>query len=116
MVSTSANMSATNPTTAPIRIDLCRPLLARFPFVELRFWDSAPVSARAVVFLITIGSQDFTVRDVGTFSPGIEIDHSFNALVDRWSFLSATPNAECTVKSVDFVDGSRWPVHAKPNT
>lgn len=108
----AADKPATAADVGPIHVDLCKAQISRRVHdLELKFRNVGTVASHVVLVSITIGTQHFEVRDVGTFSPGAEIDHHFRADVDPWSFLifsSGVPPAICKVTSVDFVDGSHW--------
>jgi hypothetical protein len=104
----------------PIRVDQCQAQISRRDhLLELKFKNIGTVAAYVVSLTIGIGTQEFTVRDVGTFSPGVEIDHHFNASIDPWPFLvfsASVPPAECRVMSVDFFDGTHWPLPPTKNS
>lgn len=102
--------AAGNVDITPIHIDLCRgPVSWRNQNMELKFHNVGSIAATQIVFNVAIENQDFTMRDVGTFSPRVEIDHSFWANVNPWLFRSPRElRIICKVVSVDFVSGAHW--------
>jgi hypothetical protein len=83
---------AANIDTAPIHIDLCRgPASWHNQNVELKFHKLAPIAARQIVFSVTIGNEDLTIR-----SP-------------------RKPQIICKAGSVDFVNGAHWS-HIQPGS
>jgi hypothetical protein len=46
------------------------------------------------------------IRDAGTFSPGVSIDHSYFDFAN-FAYLGSKPNV-CQAAFVKFADGSEW--------
>ncbi len=65
--------------------------------LHVRFSDIAPESISRVTFTLDDGS---TINDVGTFSPGIAIDHDLR--------LASAAATTCVVSAVTFADGATW--------
>ena len=65
--------------------------------LHVRFSDAAAEPISRVTFTLDDGA---TVNDVGTFSPGIVIDHNLR--------LANTQATSCTVSAVTFADGTAW--------
>lgn len=95
----------------PIRVDSARvvPLIDEGTmtqdggFVKVKFTDERSVPATDVVFAVVNrqGAALQTIHDRGTFSPGVEVDHTLSTLVsDRHVHL--------TVVRAHFADGTTW--------
>ena len=65
--------------------------------VQVRFSNTAPEPISRVTFTLDDGTK---VIDVGTFSPGVTIDHTFG--------LASSDATSCTVTAVTFADGAIW--------
>jgi hypothetical protein len=63
----------------------------------VRFANAGNQPLKRVVFALNDGS---TVVDVGTFTPGVTIDHRLD--------LAPTNAASCHVVSATFADGTQW--------
>ena len=70
------------------------------PALHVHFSDTAAEPVSRVTFTLDDGA---TINDVGTFSPGVAIDHSF--------LLASAAATSCVVSEVTFGDGATW--HAK---
>jgi hypothetical protein len=73
--------------------------------LHVRFSDSAAKPISQVIFTLDDGA---TVNDVGTFSPGVVIDHNLR--------LANTEATSCTVSAVTFADGTAWDATHNINT
>jgi len=121
---------------APVTIDTCAPMLqpnavpsnppsfmgvpvaamtSHSTGMHIAFVNNGPKVAKVVNFEVSSNGNQFIVRDVGTFSPGILIDHQFNNGAGQSFFLPAfiSPKVTCHVASVEFADGSVWR-HGQP--
>ena len=68
------------------------------PFaLHVRFSDIATEPISLVTFTLDDGS---TINDVGTFSPGVAINHNFR--------LASTAAASCVASAVTFANGATW--------
>jgi hypothetical protein len=65
--------------------------------LHVRFSDMAPQPISRVTFTLDDGA---TINDVGTFSPGVLIDHNLR--------LANTEVTSCSVSAVTFADGTAW--------
>ncbi len=65
--------------------------------LQVRFSDTAPEPISRVTFTLNDGA---TVSDVGTFSPGVTINHTLR--------LASTEATSCSVTAVNFADGGTW--------
>lgn len=65
--------------------------------LHVRFSDIATEPISRVTFTLDDGA---TINDVGTFSPGVPIDHNL-----RLANAAAT---SCAVSAVTFADGATW--------
>lgn len=65
--------------------------------LHVRFSNSAQQPISRVTFTLNDGT---TVSDVGTFSPGVTIDHALA--------LKETQAESCSVTAVQFADGGTW--------
>ncbi|HEY8298556.1 MAG TPA: hypothetical protein VIG32_11115 [Candidatus Baltobacteraceae bacterium] len=104
------------PRPDPIRIDRCHVSYLGNPHgfslgetvgpVRINFTNvgNAPVSA--VTFTIALGSKRASVRDTGTFSPHVSIEHLYDAFRGTEVGPSHEPQPLCAVRSVEFADGS----------
>ena len=130
VVLASSSITA-NADNAPVTINSCGPILQQQqPFV----WQSPPPSfmgvpiastssgmaitfvnesqtvATLVNFSVNDNGNHFVIRDVGTFSPGVTINHRYRNGNGQSYILPAfiTPRVRCRVASVTFADGSVW--------
>lgn len=67
------------------------------PALHVRFTDIAAEAISRVTFTLDDGAA---VNDVGTFSPGVTIDHSIR--------LTSSAATSCVVSEVTFTDGAAW--------
>jgi hypothetical protein len=65
--------------------------------VHVRFSDVATEPISRVIFTLDDGA---TVNDVGTFGPGVAINHTLR--------LASTTATSCVVSAVTFADGTTW--------
>jgi hypothetical protein len=65
--------------------------------LHVRFSDMAAQPISRVTFTLDDGT---TVNDVGTFSPGVVIDHNLR--------LANTEVTSCSVSAATFADGTAW--------
>jgi hypothetical protein len=72
-------------------------------YIELRFVNKSNVPATTVKFVVNKGQYRRSIVDEGSFTPGVQIKHTF-AAVD----VSELSNATCEIAEVDFADGSAW--------
>lgn len=65
--------------------------------LHVRFSDIAAEPISRVTFTIDNGT---TISDVGTFNPGVAIDHNLR--------LASAAATSCVVSAVTFADGATW--------
>jgi hypothetical protein len=122
----------------PVTIDTCAPLLTpnasatsapSFMGIPLASITSTSAGmhivfvndSQQVVKLVNFGVDSngnrFIVRDVGTFSPGVSIDHQYRNGAGQGFILPSfiAPNVKCSVTSVEFADGTLWRPGQPPN-
>ncbi|HEV3153843.1 MAG TPA: hypothetical protein VGZ02_08580 [Candidatus Baltobacteraceae bacterium] len=76
-------------------------------FLEVGYTNNASKPAKEVDFgLVSRGSLIAYAKDVGTFSPGVAIDHEFS--VDPEIFPIGTALPYCAVLRVVYTDGTQW--------
>jgi hypothetical protein len=90
-----ASCEVSRPVTAWVNNDDSTKVAASA--LHVRFSDAAPKPISRVIFTLDDGT---TVDDVGTFSPGIVIDHNLR--------LANTEVTSCSVAAVTFADGTAW--------
>jgi len=69
--------------------------------LHVRFSDAAQQPISRITFTLDDGKA---INDVGTFSPGITINHTLG--------LNNTVSTSCAVTAVEFKDGSMWNVNS----
>jgi len=69
--------------------------------LHIRFVNTGPTPVSSVAFNVSEDGKTSTIVDRGTFSPGVEISHTFRGEVYGYG-------ASCKVASVLFADGSAW--------
>ena len=72
--------------------------------------NESPTAANLIEFLVTDGTRSVLIRDVGRFSPGVEIIHKFpnQTGASIYSPLFSHPHITCQAQEVHFVDGTTW--------
>jgi hypothetical protein len=73
------------------------PTTAGTSALHVRFSNIATEPISRVTFALDGGA---TINDVGTFSPGVAIDHNLR--------LASTAETSCIVSAVTFADGATW--------
>lgn len=107
----------------PVQINSCAPELAGgtqslfgVPVastsngIKIQFTNESSKTADLINFGVDSNGEKFVIRDVGTFSPGIEITHRYRNGAGQAFVLPAfiSPNFKCKVDSVQFTDGTVW--------
>jgi hypothetical protein len=72
--------------------------------VTIAFVNTASIPAKSVTFVVQSGRDTRIIIDNGTFSPGAQIVHTFDASPE---FADTT---SVRVQSVTFADGNTWGV------
>src|ERR1700724_1697928 len=115
-------VTPTGATGTPIEIDECKLLYSgndvagESAGVSLKFTNDSKLTADLINFRVTAGSESGMIRDVGTFTPGIEITHHYKEGSGHMMFapLLSHVHLDCSVASVHFTDGSVWQASAVP--
>ena len=82
-------------------------------FLAIDYTNQAPVAAKEIDFgLVARGSLIAAAKDVGTFSPGVLIQHEF--VVSSEIFPLRTSYLACIVLRVKYADGTVWHNPAPP--
>ena len=77
------------------------------PTLGIDYVNSTEIVMKDIEFgLIANGRLVAEVRDVGTFSPGVEIKHEFG--LNRNVFPLGTGLPQCVPLKITFADGSKW--------
>lgn len=78
--------------------------------IQIQFTNESTKTADLINFAVDSNGQNFVIRDVGTFSPGIEITHRYRNGQGQAFILPAfvAPKIKCHVDSVRFTDGTVW--------
>ena len=78
--------------------------------IKIQFTNESSKTADLINFGVDSNGQTFVIRDVGTFSPGIEISHRYRNGAGQAFVLPAfiSPKFTCKVDSVRFTDGTVW--------
>jgi hypothetical protein len=118
---------AAAPQTAvspPVTINACGPMLANgntqnlfgVPVastssgIKIQFTNESGKTANLINFLVNSNGDQFVIRDVGTFSSGVEVTHRYTNGAGQAFVLPqfVAPKIDCSVQSVTFTDGSVW--------
>jgi hypothetical protein len=75
--------------------------------LHITFSDAAQKAATEIKFRITLANQQEVVQDVGTFSPGASVDHTFDVF-HHYRAGASMPQPSCAVIFVKFADGTEW--------
>ncbi len=116
-------MPAAAPTPAatpasPVQVESCNVtyngnvIVGTTGKLVINFTNYGSVSADVVRFHVQYGDQSLFIRDVGTFSPGIEIQHKFSSFegdMQLSPLLTGQKPVICTVAWSHFVNGTIWP-------
>ncbi|MGH7727875.1 MAG: hypothetical protein ACREM2_03665 [Vulcanimicrobiaceae bacterium] len=126
--------TSTSGTQSPVSINICEPIFDKNhsnPFaspspqeaiaafltpktssgMHIQFTNESQKAADLVNFDVDSNGNHFVIRDVGTFSPGVSIDHTYRNGNGQAFVLPAfiAPHVTCSVASVRFVDRTVWP-------
>ncbi len=106
----------------PVQLNMCSllydntsSLAAQVSGLAAKFTNNSSKVARVVNIRADINGTSQIIRDEGTFSPGIEIDHRYRVARGQFALpmilnsLFGKPSVRCDVDSVEFTDGTRWP-------
>ena len=114
----SAGLAVTpaSASSPPIEIDECKLLYSGNEVagvssgVYIKFTNDAKVAADLVSFKVAAANESAIIRDVGTFTPGIEITHQYKEGSGHPMFspLLDHVHLDCGVASAHFKDGTTW--------
>ncbi|MGZ3519207.1 MAG: hypothetical protein ACXVAM_18910, partial [Vulcanimicrobiaceae bacterium] len=114
-------VTATVNAGPPVEINECKLLytggwlMGSSSGMQVEFTNDTNQVADVINFRVTSGSQGGNIRDVGTFTPGIEIRHKYHAGDGQMMFspIFSHPHINCSVESVHFKDGTVWRADAR---
>lgn len=106
----------------PVQLNACgliydntNSLAAQISGLDVKFTNVSKRQASVVNVGADINGTKQIIRDVGTFSPGIEIHHKYRVATGQFALpavLSAIfggkPSLTCSIESVEFADGTAW--------
>ncbi len=114
-------MAPANPFASPVSVNACNleyanenQISSHVSGVAIQFTNNSSRVSDLINFKVTINGQDTLIRDVGTFTPGIEITHKFRTGSDQWALpvllqqFSGRPPVTCRIESIHFADGTSW--------
>lgn len=86
------------------------PLTSTSSGISIQFTNQSSKTANLINFSVDSNGDSFVIRDVGTFSPNIEITHRYRNGSGQAFVLPqfVAPKIVCHVQSVTFTDGSVW--------
>jgi hypothetical protein len=116
--------AAQNAASAPVAINACGPMINNnntqtlfgVPVaqsssgIKIQFTNESAKTANLINFSVDSNGDSFVIRDVGTFSPGVEITHRYSNGAGQAYVLPQfiSPKIDCHVQSVSFTDGTTW--------
>ncbi len=112
--------------SAPVTLNSCTleydnsgSLAAQVSGLRAQFTNDAPKTAHVVNIAADINGTKQIIRDEGTFSTGIEINHRYRVGGGQFalpvvlaSIFGSKPTVACSIASVEFTDGSVWSADA----
>ncbi|MBV9271178.1 MAG: hypothetical protein JO165_08790 [Candidatus Eremiobacteraeota bacterium] len=119
------------PPAAPVAINACQPMInnnsggpsvagisltGTSSGIQIQFTNNAAKTANLINFAVDSNGTSFVIRDVGTFSPGVEITHRYRNGSGQSFVLPSliAPALKCSVESVHFTDGTIWRAGSPP--
>jgi hypothetical protein len=92
------------------------PLTATSSGIEIQFTNESSKTANLINFSVESNGTSFVIRDVGTFSTGVEIKHRYQNGSGQSFVLPSfiAPDVKCSVQSVHFTDGTIWRAGSPP--
>lgn len=116
--------NAQDGNSSPVAVNACGPVLTNgntqslfgVPVastssgIKIQFTNESSKTAKLINFAVDSNGTQFVIRDVGTFSPGVEITHRYTNGFGQAFVLPqfVAPKISCKVQSVAFTDGSVW--------
>lgn len=80
--------------------------------LEIDYTNVGTQTAVRVAFEVNYRGEREHIVDVGTFSPGAQIKHTFGNF-SGFAYQGPTPNS-CRVRAVRYADGSVWHAQSQP--
>jgi hypothetical protein len=122
---TSDSAASAAGATPPVTINSCGPLIDKSQTqnyfgvnvpvstsagIAIEFVNESKQTATLVNFAVDSNGDQFVIRDVGKFSPGVSIKHQYRNGQGQSFVLPAfiAPKIKCHVASVEFADGTVW--------
>jgi hypothetical protein len=91
----------------PYRMSYYQPAVSPSAALYIDFVNATPNVMSVIDFgLVARGHLIAEVRDVGTFSPGVEIKHEFGVNPNVFPLGTALP--ECPALYIEFANGTKW--------
>jgi hypothetical protein len=123
--SSAAPFVIADASVSPVTINSCTPILdknsqptiAGIPIpaqastgIAIEFVNESNQEATLVNFDVNSAGNQFVIRDVGKFSPGVSIKHQYRKGQGQAYILPdfIAPKISCGVASVTFADGTVW--------
>ncbi len=83
------------------------PVRTSEPTLNIDYTNATQQTMKSIEFgLIANGNLVAEVKDVGTFSPGVEIKHQFGLSRNVFPLQTALP--QCVPLKITFADGTKW--------
>lgn len=102
---------------APFVVDSCRAeyaggwLVKSIAGLRIKFTNEGDKPASVVRIAVMFNDNMLSVRDVGTFSPNITINHDFRDLTGqnmKFGLSHEDQPSSCKIQFVKFTDGTMW--------
>jgi hypothetical protein len=108
----------------PVELDECQPyfaggiILGHLEGFMAKFTNDTNLTADVVEIQVlnAAGDTEGTIRDVGTFGPGVEVTHKYREGSGTITFspLFSRVHVSCAISVVHFTDGTTWRAQAQP--
>jgi hypothetical protein len=108
----------------PVELDVCQPyyvgglILGHIGGFAAKFTNDTNLTADVVEIQVldANGTAMGTIRDVGSFAPGIEVSHKYKEGSGTMTFspLFSRTRVTCSIWAVHFTDGTVWRAQAQP--
>lgn len=122
-----ATPAAAVATPSPVQIDNCRleytpggdgiMMLAKTSGrLKIKFTNESEKRASVIRFAVNLDGKEASIRDVGTFAPGVTVDHGFKDFAGNVGFVfGRQAQPKCHVTYVKFADGTAWQLPDQPH-
>jgi hypothetical protein len=89
------------------------PPITTNPTIEINYMNATNKTMKSIEFgLVARGALVAEVRDVGTFSPNVEIKHSFGLNPNVFPLRTGLP--QCVALRITYADGTKWKNPQRP--